>query len=158
MKCALVGYTGFVGSNIYASAGDEIHGLYNSKNIKEAYGTKPELLIYAGLRAEKYLANQAPEKDRELIVQAQENIQKIAPQKLALISTIDVFKRPNGVDENAHIDTDGLGAYGFDRYQLELWAREEYPDSLIIRLPALIGKNLKKNFIYDYIHLIPSML
>lgn len=158
MTRALVGYTGFVGGNIYASAGDEIHGLYNSKNINEAYGTKPDLLIYAGLRAEKYLANQAPAKDMELIVQAQENIQKIAPKKLVLISTIDVFKTPNGVDENTHIDTDGLGAYGFDRYQLELWAREKYPDALIIRLPALIGKNLKKNFIYDYIHLVPSML
>lgn len=158
MKRALVGYTGFVGSNIYASAGDEIQGLYNSKNISEAYGTRPEVLIYAGLRAEKYLANQAPEKDMELIVQAQENIQRIAPQKLVLISTIDVFKTPNGVDENTHIDTNGVGAYGFDRYQLELWARGKYPDALIIRLPALIGKNLKKNFIYDYIHVIPSML
>ena len=63
MKTALVGYTGFVGSNIYASAGDKIEGLYNSKNIEMAYGTKPDLLIYAGLRAEKYLANNDPERD-----------------------------------------------------------------------------------------------
>lgn len=158
MTSALVGYTGFVGSNIYASAGDEIRGLYNSKNISEAYGTKPDLLIYAGLRAEKYLANQVPSKDMELICQAQENIQKIEPEKLVLISTIDVFKTPNGVDENSQVDIDGLGAYGFDRYQLELWVREKYPDALIIRLPALFGKNLKKNFIYDYIHLIPFKL
>ena len=32
---ALVGYTGFVGSNIYASAGNKIDSVYNSKNIKE---------------------------------------------------------------------------------------------------------------------------
>jgi len=29
---------------------------------------------------------------------------------------------------------------------------------LIIRLPGLFGKNIKKNFIYDYIHRIPAML
>ena len=33
---ALVGYTGFVGSNIYSRAGNEIGAVYNSKNISEA--------------------------------------------------------------------------------------------------------------------------
>lgn len=155
---ALVGYTGFVGSNIYASAGSEIDATYNSKNIEEAYGTNPDLLIYAGLRAEKYLANNAPEKDMELILQAEENISKINPKKLVLISTIDVFKVPKDVDENSVIDTDNLHAYGYNRYQLELWVREKYPDALIIRLPGLFGKNIKKNFIYDYINVIPFML
>ena len=153
---ALVGYTGFVGSNIYASG--QFDAVYNSKNIEEAYGTNPDLLIYAGLRAEKYLANNAPEKDMELIIQAEENINKINPKKLVLISTIDVFKIPKDVDENSQIDTVDLHAYGYNRYQLELWVRENYPDALIIRLPGLFGKNIKKNFIYDYINVIPFML
>lgn len=153
---ALVGYTGFVGSNLYA-AGD-FDAVYNSKNIEEAFGTEPDLLVYAGLRAEKYLANNAPEKDMELIYQAEENISKINPKKLVLVSTIDVFKVPNGVDEMTKIDTVELHPYGYDRYQLEVWVRENYPDALIIRLPGLFGKNIKKNFIYDYINVIPFML
>lgn len=153
---ALVGYTGFVGSNIYA-AGD-FDAVYNSKNIEKAYGTEPDLLIYAGLRAEKYLANNAPEKDMELIYQAEKNIMRIAPKKLVLISTIDVFKAPRNVDENSVIDTENLHPYGYNRYQLEIWVRENYPDSLIIRLPGLFGQNIKKNFIYDYINVIPFML
>ena len=156
MVKALVGYTGFVGSNIAASG--DFDALYNSTNIEEAYGTCPDLLIYAGLRAEKYLANNAPDKDMELIVQAEENIRKIDPKKLILISTIDVFKRPIDVDENSSIDTEGLHAYGYNRYQLECWVRKVYPDALIIRLPGLFGKNIKKNFIYDYINVIPFML
>ena len=152
----LVGYTGFVGSNIYAAG--RFDAVYNSKNIKEAYGTKPDLLVYAGLRAEKYLANNAPEKDMELIVQAEENISKIDPKKLVLISTIDVFKNPRDVDENSIIDTVDLHPYGYNRYKLELWVRANYPDALIIRLPGLFGKNIKKNFIYDYINVIPFML
>lgn len=153
---ALVGYTGFVGSNLYENG--KFDAAYNSKNIGKAFGTGPDLLIYAGLRAEKYLANHAPEQDMELIVQAEENISKIAPRKLVLISTIDVFKVPKGVDENSEIDTENLHAYGYNRYQLEIWVREKYPDALIIRLPALFGKNIKKNFIYDYINVIPFML
>jgi len=153
---ALVGYTGFVGSNLYQTG--QFDKVFNSKNIEEAYGLEPDLLVYAGLRAEKYLANHEPEKDMELIVQAEENIRKINPKKLVLISTIDVFKNPIDVDETTPIDTEGLHAYGYNRYQLECWVRENYPDALIVRLPALFGINLKKNFIYDFIHVIPTML
>ncbi len=153
---ALVGYTGFVGSNIYEKGIFE--GAYNSKNIEEAYGTNPDLLIYAGLRAEKYLANNNPEKDLALVEEAKKNIEKINPKQIVLISTIDVFKNPEKVDETTNIETEGLQAYGYNRYLLECWVREKYPDALIIRLPGLFGENIKKNFIYDYIHRIPFML
>lgn len=153
---ALVGYTGFVGSNLYGTGCFD--AVYNSKNITDSYGTKPDLLVYAGLRAEKYLANHDPKKDMEMIIQAEDNIQKINPQKLVLISTIDVFQEPKNVDENTEINTEHLHAYGYDRYQLERWVRDSFSDALIIRLPGLYGHNIKKNFIYDYINVIPFML
>lgn len=153
---ALVGYTGFVGSNLYAAG--RIDGAYNSKNIQEAYGTRPGLLLYAGLPAAKFLANNAPEKDWEAVKGAQRNIEAIGPKRLVLISTIDVFPAPNGVDEDSPIDAGRLQPYGYNRYQLELWAREHYPDALIVRLPGLFGMNLKKNFIYDLMNPAPSML
>ena len=81
----LVGYTGFVGSNIYATG--DFDAVYNSRNIQEAYGTEPDLLIYSGLRAEKYLANNAPEKDMELIYQA-ENIQVFKYKKCTFMSPL----------------------------------------------------------------------
>ena len=152
----MCGYTGFVGSNLYEAG--EFDAVYNSKNIQEAFGTNPDLLVYAGLRAEKYLANNEPKKDLEQIRIAENNILRINPKKLVLISTIDVFKKPSGVDENSVIETDGLHAYGYNRYLLECWVRENYPDALIIRLPGLFGKNIKKNFIYDFINVIPFML
>lgn len=153
---ALVGYTGFVGSNLYAAG--TFDAVFNSKNIQDAYGLHPDLLIYAGLRAEKYLANNYPEKDLALILEAEENIQRIAPKKLVLISTVDVYMNPVGVDEDSPIKTEGLHPYGVNRYALEMWTRENYPNVLIIRLPALFGENIKKNFIYDYITRIPFML
>ncbi len=153
---AIVGYTGFVGSNL-TEAGD-FDAKYNSSNIEDAYGTSPDLLVYSGLRAEKYLANHDPGKDLLMIKEAENNILKIAPRKLVLISTIDVFKTPSGVDETSKIDDSGLSAYGYHRYLLECRVREKFPDALIIRLPGLFGKNIKKNFIYDFINVVPFML
>lgn len=153
---SLVGYTGFVGSNIDLKG--RIDKKYNSKNIEEAYGTNPDILIYSGVRAEKFLANKEPERDLEVIKEAFENIKKINPKKIVLISTIDVYKNPVNVDENSDIDTEDLHAYGLNRYYLEKWVEESFEEYLIVRLPGLYGENIKKNFIYDLINIIPAML
>lgn len=87
---ALVGYTGFVGSNIYDTGSFDY--VFNSGNIEEAYGIKPDLLIYAGMRAEKYLANSAPEKDMELVIQAEENISCIDPKSWYLFQRLIFLK------------------------------------------------------------------
>ena len=153
---ALVGYTGFVGSNLAASG--EFEGLYNSKNVQEAYGTCPDILYYSGVPAAKFIANKFPRQDMEIMEAAVENIRKINPKKLVLISTVDVYKEPNGKDEDSPMETEGLAAYGANRLWLEGKVREMYPDCLIVRLPGLYGKNIKKNFIYDYINYIPALL
>lgn len=151
-----MGSTGFVGSNLYDSGAFDKG--FHSSDIEKAYGLKPDLLVYAGLRAEKYLANQAPKKDRALILQAQETIERIAPRRLVLISTIDVLKDPKGADETVQASEKELQAYGYNRLCLERWVREYDSQAMIVRLPGLFGKNIKKNFIYDYIHVIPFML
>ena len=153
---ALVGYTGFVGSNLCVPG--RFQAVYNSGNIEDAFGTEPDLLVYAGVRAEKYLANHDPEKDLKNILEAETNIRRIRPRKLVLISTIDVFGNPAGADETTAVKTEGLHPYGYHRYLLEQRVRADNPDALVVRLPALFGKNLKKNFIYDFIHVIPPML
>ncbi len=153
---SLVGYTGFVGSNL-ASVGD-FDGLYNSKNVKEAYGTNPDILFYSGVPAAKFIANKFPEMDMSIMKGAVENIRKINPKKLVLISTVDVYKQPNGKDEDSFMETDGLEAYGKNRLWLEEQVKEICPDYHIIRLPGLYGKNIKKNFIYDFINYIPALL
>jgi hypothetical protein len=152
----LVGYTGFVGSNLYLQ--HNFGAVFNSKNIQEAFNAGTDLCVYSGVRAEKFLANKEPDKDLDIIKNAIENIKRINPQRLILVSTIDVLKNPNGVDEATAVATDGLHPYGSNRYILEQWVRENIQNHHIIRLPGLFGKNIKKNFIYDLIHILPSML
>lgn len=155
MITALVGYTGFVGQNLCLS--HNFDALYNSKNIKEAYGTKPDLLIYAGIRAEMFTANNFPDKDFANIQEAIDNIKKISPKKLVLISTISVYPKFQG-DETTDIDRDENTAYGKNRRFLEKWVEQNLGDYLIVRLPALYGKGIKKNFIFDMIQYIPALL
>lgn len=156
MKDYLVGYTGFVGSNLALS--HSFSTVFNSKNIQEAFGGKPDLLVYAGLPAEMFLANQDPEKDYIRIEQAMANIAAIDAKTVVLISTIAVYPDTHGADEETFIDDTMLPAYGKNRLALERWVEKNCPRHLIVHLPAIYGKNLKKNFIYDYIHIIPAML
>lgn len=155
MITSLVGYTGFVGSNLASEYG--FSHLYNSINIQEAFATKPDVLVYAGVRAEKFLANKEPERDFKIIEEAYNNIKEINAKKVVLISTIDVYKNPYNVYEDSVVEKENLHAYGLNRYYLEQWVQNNF-DSLIIRLPGLFGKNIKKNFIYDLINFIPNML
>ena len=103
---ALVGYTGFVGSNLLES--HKFDKLYNSKNIREAYGLNPDLLVYAGIRAEMFLANQDPEADLRIINDAFDNIKIINPKKIVLISTVAVYGDDATGDEDKVIDKNKL--------------------------------------------------
>ena len=152
----LVGYTGFVGSNLCLS--HAFDHLINSKNIDQAFGVNPDLLIYSGVPAEMFLANKDPEKDKAIIDNAKRNIELINPQKIVLISTVAVYDKTLGVDENYVPDTENLLPYGVHRLDLENWVEQNYEHHLIVRLPAIYGENQKKNFIYDYINFIPGML
>lgn len=152
----LVGCTGFVGSNLIRS--HHFDGMFHSTNIQEAYGQNPDLLVYAGVKAEMYLANQNPQADFQLIEKAIENISKIRPKKIILISTVAVYQNINGVNEFNKIDSESLLPYGKNRLYLENWVEQSSIPYLIVRLPALYGNNLKKNFLYDYIHQIPTIL
>lgn len=152
----LVGYTGFVGSNLMKQM--QFDRVFNSKNITEAYGLEPDLLIYSGIRAEKFFADQNPDADLTHIEEAISNIEKINPQKLVLISTVDVYANPINVNEDTLIKENMLTPYGRNRRYLENSVMERFPDVLVVRLPALFGDNIKKNFLYDYIHVIPTLL
>ena len=152
----LVGSTGFVGGNLRAK--HTFTAVCHSSDIAAQYGTRPDLCVYAGVPAAMFLANADPEADMEVMRTARENLRKIAPKSLVLISSIAVFADSRGRCEDDAPDTDGLPAYGRNRLQLEQWVREDFNDALIVRLPALYGAGLKKNFLFDLHTITPAML
>jgi hypothetical protein len=152
----LVGFTGFVGQNLINQL--KFDKIFNSKNIHEAYGLKPDLCIYCGVKAEKYIANSFPDNDLRHIHDTIGNIKQIMPKKLILISTVDVLDCTEDVDEDYEIKFDNLAPYGKNRRFLEIWVQKNLLDFNIVRLPAIYGLNLKKNFIFDIINPIPKLL
>ncbi len=152
----LVGSTGFVGTNL-AATGD-FTAQYHSTNVQEGFGKEIDLLVYAGVPAAMFLANQDPEADLAIMRTAHENIRKLAAKRLVLISSICVFADSKGKTETDKPTVEGLAAYGANRLQLEEWVRADHPDALIIRLPALYGLGLKKNFLYDLHTITPALL
>ncbi|MDD6649318.1 MAG: sugar nucleotide-binding protein [Subdoligranulum variabile] len=152
----LVGSTGFVGGNL--RAGHEFSAMCHSSDIAARYGTAPDLCVYAGVPAAMFLANADPEADLAVMRAARENLRQIAPKSLVLISSIAVFADSRGRCEDDAPGTDGLPAYGRNRLQLEHWVREDFPDALIVRLPALYGMGLKKNYLFDLHTITPAML
>lgn len=149
MKTALIGYTGFVGGNI--SSQNKFDDLYNSKNISDIEGKEYDLVVSAANRAEMWRINQEPEKDLAEINEFIDHISKVRIKKLVLISTVGVYKNPNGANEDTPIEIDGLTPYGLNRYHLEKYCRDNF-NTTIVRLPGLFGDGLKKNVIFDLIH------
>jgi nucleoside-diphosphate-sugar epimerase len=149
MKSALIGYTGFIGSNL---ANQRVFShYYNSQNIEDIVKEKFDLVVCTAAPGVKWLANQQPEQDWAKIQTLINCLTTISAQNFIVISSVDVYTIPIEVDEDTVINPAELKPYGRHRYQLELFARDNF-NSLIVRLPGLFGKGLKKNIIYDLLN------
>lgn len=150
MAQALIGFSGFVGGNLDRQA--SFSERYNSKNIDDIAGRRFDLVVSAGAPAVKWLANQEPEKDRAAIQRLREALDRIETRRFILISSVDVYAQPVGVDEDTAIDPATLQPYGRHRIELEQFVARRFPGALIVRLPGLFGRGLKKNAIYDLLN------
>jgi hypothetical protein len=148
---ALIGYTGFVGGTV--ARGEKFDALYNSKNIADIVGRSFDLVVCAGVSAAKWRANREPEADRAAIALLTGCLDRVDAREFVLISTIDVYPDPSRpLDETDSIDPAAAHAYGRHRFDLEQWVRGRFPLSRIVRLPALFGRGLRKNALYDLLN------
>lgn len=149
-KNALIGATGFVGSTLLKQTTFDCH--YHSKNIQTIDGQSFDTLVCAGAPGQKWLANREPNADRLNIESLIAHLKTIRCNRFILISTVDVFKQPIGVDEDSVVDESGLHAYGLHRRMLETFVASHFANHLIVRLPGLVGPGLRKNVIFDLLN------
>jgi nucleoside-diphosphate-sugar epimerase len=148
MKRGLIGHTGFVGSNLARLT--HFDSCYNSSNIDSIAGEEFDLLVCAGVRAEKWMANRNPDQDKAGIDRLLDALKDVRATQVILISTVDVFLTPIGPDEGTTVVTEGLHAYGRHRFELEQELARRFP-TLVARLPGLYGRGIKKNVIHDFL-------
>ena len=150
MKQALIGCSGFVGTTLLKQA--SFDSLYRSTTIATIIGQSFDTVVCAAAPAQKWLANREPEADRATIEGLIEHIKSLTCQMFILISTVDVYAHPIGVDEDTPVGEAGLHAYGLHRRLLEKFVAGHFPNHLIIRLPGLVGPGLRKNVIFDFLN------
>jgi len=143
----LIGYTGFVGQKLLSQK--KFKFLFNSKNINKIKNKKFNYVFCAGAPGIKWMANKYPKQDLASINVLKKNIENISCKKFILISTVDVYSNSiNKTEKNKPI-TSKKNFYGKNRLDLEKFVMKNFANFLIIRLTALVGKQLKKNILYD---------
>lgn len=147
---ALIGYSGFIGTTLQKQF--FFHSLFRSTNIQDVKLSAFDTVVCSAAPAQKWIANLNPAADRQNIDSLIKNIKTVACNTFILISTVDVFKSPIGVDEHTPVDEEGLHAYGLHRRLLEKFVERHFPNHLIVRLPGLVGPGLRKNVIYDFLN------
>ena len=146
MTTALIGYTGFVGSNILRH--HRFDDLYNSSNLEQISGKSYDLVVSAANRADSFRINEHPDEDLAEIQSIAATVASASIRRMVLISTVCVYEASERSDEDTPITTDNLTPYGRNRLALERLTRERF-DTTVIRLPQLFGPGLKKGVIYD---------
>lgn len=147
---AIIGHTGFVGGNIAAQ--HHFDARFNSKNIEAIRGQQFHTLVVSGMPAAKWIANRDPLGDRAVLDRLWNCISTCTAECVVIVSTVDVYASPVGVDEDTLIEPIYVSSYGKHRLELEQRASEHFPHVLTVRLPGLFGPGLKKNAIYDLLH------
>jgi nucleoside-diphosphate-sugar epimerase len=143
----LIGSTGFVGSHL--AAGYNFEYLVHRSDCHTIQGRSTNLLVCAGLPAQKWKANQDPTSDWLNMVQLAQVISTVCADRAVLISTIDVYQPALMVDEMSRPILDGPSAYGSHRAWFEVFFRSHFPNALVLRLPGLFAPDVRKNLIYD---------
>lgn len=153
----LIGYTGFVGSTLRRQA--EFSHLYNTANI-DAIAAAPrfDLTVCAAAPGSMFEANRAPEQDHARIQSLIARLDQVHTRRFVLISSIAVLADfAAGYDEAAAVFQADV-AYGRHRREVERFCASRFETCLIVRLPALFGPGLRKNFIFDLLNPVPTLM
>lgn len=156
MTSALIGHSGFVGTNLKAQ--HQFTDLYNSKNISNITGKSYDVVVCCGIPASMWLANTNPDKDLENIDVLLNLLKTVSAKQFILISSTAVLAKPvKAVNEDTSNFEENL-AYGKHRRYAEADIESHFENSLIVRIPALFGLGLKKNLIYDLLNQEPAFM
>jgi hypothetical protein len=134
---AIVGSNGLIGS--YLKEVIAYTHEFNSNNIKSISNYVFDTVYIAAPNGNRLTANANQDKDFESVQTLVENLRRTSIDRVVLIGTVDSVLRNNF-------------PYGRNRLWLEEQILHYFDKSHVLRLSALIHKNIKKNILYDLKH------
>jgi len=140
---AILGYTGFVGSNLALQIKD-FDG-YNSKNLGKIKGKYYKNIYCACIPGVKYIANKNPKQDLVNIYNIIDILKTVKCDNFFLVSSQDCNSTLDS-DETYSVEPPTI--YGKNRLLFENFIKSNF-NSYILRIGCLFGKNLRKNIIFD---------
>ena len=149
MTDALIGRDTFVGAGLLRH-----HQFDTATDLAEIDGMRGrsfDLVVCAGAAGDRHAADVNPEADLNTVERLTGVLEHVNTRKLVLVSTVDVFQDPVGVDETSQVHVTGLHPFGRHRRLLEEIAASRF-DATIVRLPTLYGPGLQSNVLHDLVH------
>lgn len=153
---SLIGDTGFVGSTL--SSQHSFSAKFNSRNINTIGEYRFDTVVCAAAPGSMLQANRAPERDRAAIEALTAQLRSVVARRFVLISSIAVLADFAGGDDEGTQAFEETLAYGRHRRQLEAFCESHFENCLVVRLPALFGPGLRKNFVFDLMNPVPTLL
>jgi len=152
----LIGHTGFVGGALLRQS--RFGACFNSTTIPAIEGRTFGTLVCAAAPGSMLEANRAPDRDAAQIDALIAQLATVRAERFVLISSIAVLADFAGGDDESTGAFQQTLAYGRHRRALEAFVESHFAASLIIRLPALFGHGLRKNFLCDLLNPVPTLL
>ncbi len=152
----LIGHTGFVGGNLKRQ--HAFDGLFIRANVADLADADFDTLVCAAAPGSMFEANRFPERDASRIDALIGQLDAVgSARRFVLISTVAVLAGFTAENESTTA-FETATAYGVQRRRLETFVAERFPGALVVRVPALFGPGLRKNFLFDLMNPMPSMV
>jgi nucleoside-diphosphate-sugar epimerase len=142
MGTALIGHGGFVARNLESQA--HFDEKVEARAAERLHGRRFDLVVVAEQET-RSKANRDPEDDRAAVHRLMEALSGLDTARLLLLSTTDVYARPELVDEDAQIEP--ASPYGRHRRELERFCRDRH-SATVLRLPLAFGPGLQEGVLF----------
>jgi hypothetical protein len=107
--------------------------------------------VSAAGRADSHRINLNPAEDRAEIDAYVDLLSTVKTAKLVVISTVCVYPGGSSPTEATPLTGADLTPYGVNRLRMERQLSERF-DALVVRLPQLYGRGVKKGIVYDLLN------
>jgi hypothetical protein len=143
----IIGSNGFVGSSVLRAIKSEDPLIIDRSNIDLCSSYDYSTLFICAGEARKWFVNVNVKEATENMVDLYNSIRRYRAKQVVYFSSIDVYNK-----EFTPNDGYSKEPYGVTKLVLEKLIANIFENCVIVRLGALFGKGLKKNFLFDLLN------